>query len=171
MCGRYICADEPDVSDLDFITENRCRDESYPDECVPGCAAPIILQDGRLVFAKWGLQRKNRLVFNLRSEGLLCKSIPETGGFTRCVVPARAYFEWMNFEEAPADHGVAPDASTRKKLRFLFSPREKILLMCGLLCIDSDGVAFTVITRPAAPEFAFIHGRMPLLVREDAAKT
>ena len=171
MCGRYICADGRDVSELCFITEKSCLDESYPCECVPGCFAPIITQNGRLVRAKWGLPGKNHIVFNLRSEGLLYRSLTEMKSFSRCIVPARAYFEWMNFEEVPADHGVAPDTLTRRKLRFLFTPREKILLMCGLLYNDGSGNAFTIITRPAEPEFAFIHSRMPLLIREETAKT
>lgn len=118
--------------------------------------APVVLlrESGEpsATVMRWGFERPyNPAVNNARIEKL---DGPWAGPWRerrRCLVPMSAWYEWS---------GPAGGKQT-----FAFTSTDGLWLWAGGLWEEGPaGPAFTLLTRPAAPELAFVHDRMPALL-------
>jgi len=78
----------------------------------------------------------------------------------RCLIPASNYYEW--------------EKRDGKKIKYAIRPtKTDMLYLAGIYHLENhDGIiipTFTVLTREAAPEIAFIHHRMPVILPSDYA--
>lgn len=111
---------------------------------------------------KWGIQIPGGpLIINARVETASKKpTFREAWERHRCIIPASWYYEWTHTRnrsgrEVPGD---------KYKIQPLGSA---IAWLTGLYTIEDGLPYFTVLTREATKELAFIHNRMPLLLPED----
>lgn len=157
MCGRYYI-DEHNPEIRGFIDEARRKGDVKTGEVFPSDMAAVIANSRRLessVFPmRWGLERPNGgLIINARSETASQKPMfRESAQMRRCLVPASWYFEWERRLDGKQKYALRPE-------------RDGVVFLGGLYVPGKDGVPrFTILTRDAVPEIAFIHGRMPVLV-------
>jgi len=164
--------------------------EIFPTNVVPALVAGEGKPDA--VALKWGYQLerqgKKTLLINARAETaarlpLFRASWAAAAG--RCLLPASHYFEWQG------------DGKARPKTRYALRPSGKgLFYLCGLarsireeaerekapaeraeqvrlfadpLPPSSRHRTFVILTRPAAPEIASIHDRMPLILPDSLA--
>lgn len=95
-----------------------------------------------------------RLVINARWESAFARPMFRDAMLhRRCVIPARAYFEW--------DHRRVPLVKCR------FQPvGEPLFLLAGLYRWQEGGaLEFTVLTQEASPDVSPYHDRMPVMLR------
>ena len=133
-------------------------------EVFPGDRVPVLClsRAGNLrPFAMdWGytLSDGKRLI-NARSETAAEKPMfRESMRLRRCLLPMSAYFEWERRADGKRKYRIAP-------------AEEGPFYLAGLYRFEGVRPVCTVLTRAAAPEIEFIHGRMPVLLsaaaRED----
>jgi len=110
------------------------------------------------VFAmRWGYAGAGRApVINARSETAHERPMFEGGMRSRrCLIPASWYYEW--------------ERRGRERVRYAIRPNGTgLMYMAGLYRLTAEGPQFTVLTREAAPEIAFIHPRMPVILPREA---
>lgn len=168
MCGRYYIAEEDASEELLRIIEAvnrksggdekavRTAGEIFPTDRAPVLACNRAKQPS--VFAmEWGYTLPDgRRVINARSE-----TVHEKGMFRdglrnrRCLIPASGYYEWLDQEG--------------KKIRYGIRAKESSMIcMAGIYRMEGDKPVFTILTRDAAPEVAFIHSRMPVILSGEA---
>lgn len=104
---------------------------------------------------RWGFERDfNAAVNNARLDKLDGPWAPAWREKRRCLIPVSAWYEW---------HGPAGAKQT-----FAFeSPDGAWLWAAGLWEEGKSGPAFSMITRPASPDLAFVHERMPAILPQD----
>jgi len=124
------------------------------DELRPTDQALVIDGDGPRLL-RWGLQAKwdGKPLINARAETLTEKATFRPLLDRRCLVPMSAYFEWRGADG--------------KKLK------NRIAAADGAICAFAgltDGTAFTIVTCPPSPAIAHIHGRMPVILDDGAAR-
>ncbi|MYM55762.1 SOS response-associated peptidase [Thalassovita mangrovi] len=74
----------------------------------------------------------------------------------RCLIPARGYYEWTGKKGDKQPWFIAPLSN------------EPAFFFAGLASTLQNGLrTCTLLTRPAAPEIAHIHSRMPVMLRDD----
>lgn len=175
MCGRYTVISDDDVAELRTIIPGfrghipaggglMSADNGEKRIVFPGMSAPVLTQHGDLLAARWGFRKWDGkgLVFNARVEGLRSsRFFSEHLEFGRCIAPARDYFEWRQ---------TTSDSGRAEKRRCRIYPERGLFYLCALMRPADEGFEYTVVTRPAEPEIAFIHPRMPLLLDPDAAR-
>lgn len=97
-------------------------------------------------------------VINARSETMLRRPMfMQSGRERRCLIPASYYYEWERHD-------------AEKQKFALYTPKERLFYMAGLYRYENEHDAmpsFVILTRPAAPEIAFIHDRMPVILKHD----
>lgn len=160
MCGRYFIPEPEDDTGFQVIYEQLKARFAQPEllsmkhgEIFPTDIVPVITADAPALM-KWGFSRfdgKGRVI-NARLETADVNSMfKKPYAFSRCLVPALHYFEWR--KEGPAKHKYALDTGTPFFMAGLYreEPEEELPL-------------FVILTRPAAPDIAFIHDRMPVIV-------
>ena len=161
MCGRY---DTGDGDEMQSIVEeiNRSATRLIAGSPVktgvifPGDVAPALcLSRGGAVRPfpmRWGYGLSDgRRVINARSETAAQKPLFQDGiARRRCLLPMAAYFEW-----AHVDGG---------KLKYRIAPHGGPSYLAGVYRFEGTAPVFTVLTRPAAQDIAFIHDRMPVIL-------
>jgi putative SOS response-associated peptidase YedK len=108
----------------------------------------------------WAKELPKAAMFNARIE-----TIDSTAAFRdafktrRCLIPADGYFEWTT---SPIDG--------KKDPWFLHLPQHRGFSFAGLWAHNNNlGItSCTIITAPAVEHIAHIHGRMPVILEEDA---
>ena len=168
MCGRYWIDAENSSDELKQIIEvlNRKQIESsspvqiktgeiFPTDTVPVIAnsrsmkiKPFLMQWGFSGFGK-----DARPIINARSETALEKSMFRDPLLERrCLIPASHYFEWQT--------------QGKNKIKHAIKTVEPMIYMAGIYRFEKDNQlpVFTILTREAAPEIAYIHNRMPLIL-------
>lgn len=155
MCSRYELTDGPTDLLQRFglmgIPPMPNRAEVRPTD------AALIIDGGRQGrLATWGLEaawQPGRPLINARAESLSDRRSFRSILDKRCIVPASAWFEWRT--------------DGKSKLKNRFARRDgTVLALAGLL----DGNRFTIVTCPASPELAYVHGRMPVVLTPDVEK-
>ena len=164
MCGRYYVEAKDTGEELLAMlqTLNRrglaCKTgEIFPTDTVAVIANSRALQP--MPFAMtWGytLPGGKRLI-NARSESAADKPLFREGMLKRrCLIPASHYFEWSHDARARMKYAIRPEGAG-------------MMYMAGLYRLEEGRPVFTILTREPAPQIAFIHNRMPVILSRDAA--
>ncbi|HWQ89253.1 MAG TPA: SOS response-associated peptidase family protein [Desulfitobacteriaceae bacterium] len=164
MCGRYfIDLGQAESEIIKIIEEVNDRCKNTPEleamktgEIFPTFIVPI-LTSGSPVLMKWGFSRFDGKgqVINARVETVPVKSMfRKPYREHRCLVPASYFFEW--------------EKQGTKKQKYAIG-LQNTLYMAGLYRFEKDVSVplFVILTRPAAPDIAFIHDRMPVILAKD----
>jgi putative SOS response-associated peptidase YedK len=169
MCGRFalavprrLVAEAMGVPDLPQNVP--ARPEIFPGELIE--AVFTARESGRRMAGlfRWGFVaafRKDaaaRPMVNARAETVLEK--PSFRGairYRRCLIPAQGFFEWRK------------EPGGGKTRFFLTLPDAPVMALAGIYeraVTDAGEVRDTaaILTRPASPQMAAIHERMPLIV-------
>jgi len=128
----------------------------------PTLMAPVILPDRTFRIMSWGFrytprgQKKPRTVVNSREDQLGIRLWKDKFKSNRCLIPAAAFFEWVQGE----DGKMMPLRFTR--------PGGKGILMAGVWGEEEGrGECFSMITTVPTAAVAAIHDRMPAVLAED----
>ncbi|WP_428559673.1 MAG: SOS response-associated peptidase [Solidesulfovibrio sp. DCME] len=174
MCGRFalavprrLVAEAMGVPDLPQNVPP--RPEIFPSELIE--AIFTARESGRRLAGlfRWGLvpafvkdPAKARPMINARAETALEKpSFRAAVRYRRCLVPAQGFFEWRR------------EPGGGKTRFFLTLPEAPVMALAGLYerAVTADGEArdtAAILTRPASPQMAAIHDRMPLILPPEA---
>lgn len=166
MCCRFFTGDAEDDEELRAIIDalqRRGGGESVAvaRDVLPTDTAAVIASSRRLtpgVFAmRWGFSGASGApVINARSETAHERPMfAESMESRRCLIPAGWYYEW--------------ERRGRERVRYAIRPEAPgLMYMAGLYRLTPAGAQFTILTREAAPDIAFIHPRMPVILPRDA---
>lgn len=165
MCCRFFTGDAEDDGELRAIIDALQRrgggDAAVARDVLPTDTAAVIASSRRLspgVFAmRWGFSGAGGApVINARSETAHARPMfAESMASRRCLIPAGWYYEW--------------ERRGRERVRYAIRPEEAgLMYMAGLYRLTPAGAQFTILTRGAAPDIAFIHPRMPVILPRDA---
>ena len=135
--------------------------DAYPNQVLPviargksGNCGPFLMQ--------WGFHLNGRKtpVINTRSE--TAGNLPLFAASyktRRCLIPAAGYFEWQRGDK-------------KSSQKFLFTPfAQEPIYLAGIYRYENDArlPVFSVLTKKATPDIAFIHERMPVMLAGDDA--
>ena len=165
MCCRFFTGDEEDDEEMRAIIDalQRCGGggAAVARDVLPTDTAAVIASSRRLspgVFAmRWGFSGAGGApVINARSETAHEKPLfAGSMESRRCLIPAGWYYEW--------------ERRGRERVRYAIRPEETgLMYMAGLYRLTPAGAQFTILPRDAAPDIAFIHPRMPVILPRDA---
>ncbi len=168
MCGRYFIDQENMAEDLKRIIDEvnrrgntvpvKTQGEIFPTDTVPVVANSRALKPAAFAM-RWGYRLPGgKTIINARSETAADKPLFGDGmARRRCLAPASYYFEWERRPGARIKYAIRPaDGDT--------------LYMAGIYRIVDGEAEFSILTRDPAPDIAFIHNRMPVILRGDAMK-
>lgn len=169
MCCRYrIPGDEEDgeaLREIIALLDRRNVPEKLKaaGDALPTDILPVLARSRRgekRAFAmRWGYASPGRgCIINARSETAHEKPLFQDGMKNRrCIIPAKWYYEW--------------ETRGREKVRYAIRPSEPgITYMAGIYRPGTgiEPAQFVILTRDAAPDVAFIHPRMPVLLPQAA---
>ena len=170
VCGRYQI-DTVDVAEALEAIINTLKRKKTPEglktagEIFPSDIVPVLAnsrrQDVQPFAMRWGYSFPNsRPIINARSETAASKPLFRDGMLQRrCLIPASYYYEW--------------ERSNGRKIKYAIHPEHaKMLYLAGIYHLEKHGgiivPTFTILTRDAGEEIAFIHPRMPVILPEEA---
>lgn len=175
MCGRYYLADISESERDEYLkildeiqremeSSNGIIDVKTTGEVFPSDTVPVIANNKNLrpkpFVMKWGYSYKNggRPIINARSETASQKYMFKDGmKQRRLLVPAMHYYEWEKQGSSKIKHAIRPVGT-------------KMMYMAGIYRIDNGVPEFSILTREIAPDIAFIHDRMPVILPESVHK-
>ncbi len=174
MCGRYVLPEDEALQAFGPFPGGCCRCAFRPRYNVPPTAqVPIVLSApaGRqLRSARWGFipgwwtkETPPPRTFNARREDVAYRPIwRDAWRAGRCLLPARGWFEWRA--------GETPRAA--KQPFFIACPNAPVFAFAGLWALrEAPGAepaaSCAVLTKDAAPGLAFIHPRMPVVLKPE----
>jgi putative SOS response-associated peptidase YedK len=171
MCGRYIPNTEEEIMEIRDILSRisiRLSQLDLPEpadepEVYPTQIAPIIVSSSdefSLEKAKWGFAKWDNkgTIINAKSETLEVSSFFRAYAGNRCIIPAHGYYEW----ETLAD---------RKKIKYTFTDAATNgIFMAGVYRPGPAQKEFVILTKGADENLAFIHDRMPLILKKEQIK-
>lgn len=171
MCGRYAIALKDAPPELARAMEAlkpgdgrgniKTGGEVFPSDRV---AALANSRQGRprIFPMAWGYSLEGgKRIINARWETAADRPLFQDGmRRRRCLIPASCYFEWEKGREG--------------RVKYAIGPREGgLMYMAGIYRLERRGEAlvpaFAVLTREAAPQLAFIHHRMPVVLSPQSA--
>lgn len=168
MCGRFSIVMNKNmvalVDELGVPVQFAQQHNIAPTEAIP----VIMDYEGQrgCNFAKWWFtpswskepDSTKYSMFNARSEGL-DSSRAFKGSFRhhRCVIPASAFLEWQKTE-------------TGKQAYEIFAPKQALLFAGIYELWGGEMLTAAIVTTKAAPEFARIHNRMPVMLTVETAQ-
>lgn len=161
MCGRYWIEPESDEELLRIIDGMQRLDPGLrmqtAGEIFPGGGVPALCLSRagnvRAFAMAWGYALPGgRRAINARSETAAQKPLFRDGmRARRCLLPMSAYFEWERRNGARVKYKIAPAQA---------GPH----CLAGVYRLEGGLPECAVLTAAAAPEIAFIHDRMPVIV-------
>lgn len=161
MCGRYWIEPEDSEEILRVIQQMQRLDPDLrvqtSGEIFPGDGVPVLCLSRagnvRAFAMAWGYRLGDgKRIINARSETAAERPLFRDGMRNRrCLLPMSAYFEWEKLDGQRRKYRIAP---TGCGLHYL----------AGLYRFEGNFPACTVLTTQAAPEIAFIHERMPVIL-------
>lgn len=168
MCGVFRV---PETDEMLLRLERIYAGKNLLQQCVlegsayPGQIVPVLARSRRgengIYLMQWGfrLPGKSTPVINARSETASRKPLFSAAlQNRRCLIPVACYYEWQRGE--------------KEKQKFSFIPVSPApFYLAGIYQYEQNPIlpVFTVLTRTAAPDIAFIHSRMPVVLAGDAA--
>jgi len=164
VCGAFHLADVGEASiplerlysNLSLQNYYRPAGDVHPNEIVPVISRRKSGNIGCNLM-QWGftLEGRGGLIINARSETAFSKPLFSVSmASRRCLVPITCYYEWKK-----------DDAYGKQK--FSFTPDSAApCYLAGIYRYESNPSLprFIVLTRPATPDIAFIHSRMPVIL-------
>lgn len=164
MCGRYSFPTKEENARFENVLSSlRGRSlEVKTGDVNPGDIAAVIAKSRRstaMPFAmRWGYHLPDgKLIFNTRSETAAVKPMFADGiAQRRCLVPAVLYYEWEKTGSGKKKYSLAPENTDG-------------FYLAGIYRYEGDNAVFSVLTQTPAPEIAFIHDRMPVIIPEALA--
>ena len=170
MCGRFYVPEEDGDDWIAAVVEAASerarrlnagpvvRGVALPTHTVAALALGRHGQRGAFPM-RWGFRLSNgRQLINTRVETAADKPLfRESYALRRCLVPAGWYYEWERLS--------GPDGRPIKRRYALKPARPGPCLLAGIYRYEPGQAlpALSILTRPAAPEIAFIHDRMPVI--------
>jgi putative SOS response-associated peptidase YedK len=101
MCGRYERRGDKQKIAEAFHVKGGLDEVDFGEDldCAPGSIQPVVWlnEDGKraLSLMRWGFRLPERLLFNVRSEGVAKANFwKDKFASNRCIVPASSFFEW-----------------------------------------------------------------------------
>lgn len=156
MCGRYSASRPPSLVEEAYAA--RSVDEPPPPSwnVAPTDPCTVVVERGEgreLRTLKWGLipswaddHRIASRLINARAETIATKPAFRVAlAKRRCLVPADGWYEWR--EKRPH-----------------FISRDEPIAFAGLYERNGDVRTFTIVTTSAAPDIAYLHDRMPVVL-------
>lgn len=154
MCGRYYI-DVEDRELQDIFLQAQLGQALRSGNIRPGDLVPVRDASG-LRPMRWGYSGRSRLTINARfetaGETALFRSGMEYG---RCLIPASWYYEWEETRTERIQYRLRPHTSG-------------CMWMAGLCRPGLQEPEFVILTREAAPDIAFVHSRMPLILPSES---
>ncbi len=156
MCGRYELGDsDADIQALPAGCALKTAGEVRPTDTVAVRTAM------GLRAMRWGFARPDGgITINARAETLLDKPMFRQAALdSRCLVPARHYYEWERL--------------SRQKTKYSLRPQGDAPLFFAGVCRaerDQPLPAFVIVTCAAAADIGHIHDRMPVMLTGNAAR-
>lgn len=164
MCGRFML----DVDIKEILKEYKIEKIGVSDykkgDVFPSESSPIVsYNEGRnLRLASWGfpLINNKKLVINARSESISEKSMFKDSFYNRrCIVPANLFYEWKEDNKEKIKHEI-------------YIPERELMSLGGIFkyTLNNEGhmePSFVIITTEANQYMKDIHGRMPLIIRDE----
>ena len=165
MCGRFFIEEEDTEDELQAILQalNRRGAVCKTGEVLPTDTVAVLANSRALRPAPFAMQwgytlPDGKKIINARSESAATRPMFMDGmRQRRCLVPASHYFEWSHGGKAKTKYAIRPQAAGT-------------MYMAGLYRMEAGRAVFTILTREAAPQIAFIHHRMPVILPGDAAE-
>ena len=172
MCGRYFIDGDDLPEELERILEelnrkNTPKNLKTSGEIFPSDVVPVLAnsrrQDVQPFAMRWGYSFPGgRPVINARAETAAEKPLFRDGmRQRRCLIPASSYFEWERRDGQKTKYAIRPAGA-------------EMLYLAGIYHLENHdgavGPSFAILTRSAAPEIAFIHDRMPVILPPDCAR-
>lgn len=115
-----------------------------------------LVANADILLAAYDGQPGGTPMFNARSETAASKVMFKDGmAQRRCIIPASHYFEWEKRGKERIKYAIAPEGS-------------HTIYMAGIYRKEGNRAACTILTRAPAPEIAFIHNRMPVILPAEA---
>lgn len=165
MCGRFYVpeddADEMIVRILEAASDRArrldtgrvARGEVFPTQTV-AALAPSKRGKPEAFPMRWGYRLGNgKQLINTRSETAAERPLfRDSFARRRCLIPASMYFEWQRGSPVKQRFALRPGWDGPVWLMGIYRHEPGQLLP-----------ALSILTRDAAPEIAFIHGRMPVI--------
>jgi putative SOS response-associated peptidase YedK len=179
MCGRYVSPNQAAIERYWHIGRHNSNPFEERFNVAPTTMVPVVyLEDGETALreARWGLvphwwkqPKLPGMTFNARSEEAATKPMwRHAYAHSRCLVPARGWYEWQRRETLDTRTG---EVRIVKQPYFLHG-RDPLLAFAGLLGFWTrpEGeklVSCSVLTRAAAGIAALVHERMPVALAPD----
>lgn len=169
MCGRFAVTTDPArlAVELDAVDETGVAEFAANYNVAPSTAIAAVVSDDdarRIRLMRWGLlppwarpDKPARPLINARAETLTTSPAFRAAATSRrCLIPMDGYYEWKPNPDTPK--------GGRKTPFYFFRPDGAPLLVAGLWAPSPDAMTATIVTTDAAPEFAGVHDRMPLVL-------
>lgn len=169
MCGRYFFeAREGNPAVMDIIAwveqaQPALASIMKTGEICPTDIVPILVGERMRmpgpVLMRWGFSHPSGKgqVINARSETAWEKPMFRTSAIAhRCLIPALNYFEWEKRDKQRVKYAIRP-------------ADEGLLYMAGLYRMEKDLPlpVFTILTKEASKDLAFLHDRMPVILKKE----
>lgn len=186
MCGRYV-SPEAAAIEREYRIDRRSPHPLIRNaDARPTNRIPIIFREPEgatvLAVARWGLvptwwskEKPPALTFNARSEQAASKPMwRDAWRHARCVIPAEGWYVWRDAVDAKTGE-VLINPKTRKPLRkkYYVGPSvDGLIAFAGLYSPraerDDCDVSATIVTGAARGPIAWLHDRMPCVLRPAA---
>ena len=184
MCGRYVVPGEEAMKEY-CSTSFRCGGARILPRfnVAPTTQVPMVVraQDGarELRMARWGLipdwwkkDKPPALSFNVRSEEAAEKPMWKAAyRARRCLMPAQGWYEWNENEPVFGASG-----NKTNQPYYISCPHAKCMVFAGLWAMwegagagEGPILSCALLSKAAAPSMAYIHHRMPVVLRPEDA--
>ena len=164
MCGRFYVPEDDSIEMIRAIVEylEHRNVKAKTGDVFPGDIAAVVASNRHLgpqPFAmEWGYHLSDgKRIINARSETVAQKAMFADGiRQRRCLIPAQHYYEWEKADGKKVKYAIEPEGSDG-------------FFLAGIYRMEAGKPVFTVLTRNAAEDIAFIHERMPVILPGEAA--
>ncbi|HET9949639.1 MAG TPA: SOS response-associated peptidase [Longimicrobiales bacterium] len=166
MCGRYALTASAEELVETFDVPPPAFELVPRYNVCPGQDAPVVAEDRkgrRLGLLTWGFVPASAAeprpgIVNARSESLHSRpAFREAFDRRRCLVPANGFYEWTSEDGAKIPHWIHPEDGALVSFAAIWERWSRP----GA----PTRYTFAILTRPASPEVAPLHDRMPVIVR------
>ena len=184
MCGRYVSPEEAEIERFWHLGRHNNNPFARRFNVTPTSIIPILRLDRstgeiELVNARWGLipawwkeAKPPRTSHNARSEEAAIKPMWKGPlAKSRCLIPARGWYEWKQVERTDPATGEIIKA---KQPHFFHLPDEQLFAFAGVMAMwkpandDEWQSSCAILTRDAVGPAAEVHDRMPVVLSKDA---